>query len=116
MIFFFVWMFRNFFRPGAVFEQTNPYGSYSYNLIAKIQKPPPPLFSAHVWDSKRPLLRSTTVDRLFQTQPQNSLEHDKKGLTSELFWCYIYVSDGDRGSAVVKALCYKSEGRWFDSR
>ena len=23
---------------------------------------------------------------------------------------------GDRGSAVVKVLCYKSEGRWFDSR
>ena len=26
---------------------------------------------------------------------------------------YIY---GDRGSTVVKMLCYKSEGRWFDSR
>ena len=25
-------------------------------------------------------------------------------------------SDGDRGSTVVKVLCYKSEGRWFDSR
>ena len=23
---------------------------------------------------------------------------------------------GDRGSTVVKALCYKSEGRWFSSR
>jgi hypothetical protein len=23
---------------------------------------------------------------------------------------------GDRGSAVVKVLCYKSEGRWFDPR
>ena len=22
---------------------------------------------------------------------------------------------GDRGGAVVKVLCYKSEGRWFDS-
>ena len=22
---------------------------------------------------------------------------------------------GDRGSTVVKVLCYKSEGRWFDS-
>jgi len=22
---------------------------------------------------------------------------------------------GDSGSAVVKALCYKSEGRWFDA-
>ena len=23
---------------------------------------------------------------------------------------------GDRGDTVVKVLCYKSEGRWFDSR
>ena len=23
--------------------------------------------------------------------------------------------NGDRGSTVVKVLCYKSEGRWFDS-
>jgi hypothetical protein len=27
----------------------------------------------------------------------------------------IYDSDtGDRGDTVVKLLCYKSEGRWFD--
>ena len=26
------------------------------------------------------------------------------------------VHSGDRGGTVVKALCYKSEGRWFDSR
>ena len=26
----------------------------------------------------------------------------------------IYNSPGDRGSSVVKVLCYKSEGRWFD--
>jgi hypothetical protein len=24
--------------------------------------------------------------------------------------------NGDRGGTVVKVLCYKSEGRWFDSR
>ena len=23
---------------------------------------------------------------------------------------------GDRGGTVVKVLCYKSEGRWFDSK
>ena len=27
----------------------------------------------------------------------------------------VYVRVGDRGSTVVKVLCYKSEGRWFDS-
>ena len=30
----------------------------------------------------------------------------------------VTISDisvsGDRGSTVVKVLCYKSEGRWFD--
>jgi len=28
----------------------------------------------------------------------------------------LLISVGDRGSTVVKVLCYKSEGRWFDSR
>ena len=28
----------------------------------------------------------------------------------------LYNFLGDRGSTVVKVLCYKSEGRWFDSR
>jgi len=28
----------------------------------------------------------------------------------------IPISVGDSGSTVVKVLCYKSEGRWFDSR
>ena len=27
--------------------------------------------------------------------------------------CYIQYM-GDRGNTVVKVLCYKSEGRWFD--
>jgi len=30
-------------------------------------------------------------------------------------FAYRYlVRLGDRGSTVVKVLCYKSEGRWFD--
>jgi len=29
--------------------------------------------------------------------------------------CYS-VPTGDRGSTVVKVLCYKSGGRWFDPR
>jgi len=28
----------------------------------------------------------------------------------------VFGRDGNRGSSVVKALGYKSEGRWFDSR
>jgi hypothetical protein len=27
----------------------------------------------------------------------------------------VYQHTGDRGGTVVKVLCYKSEGRWFDS-
>ena len=29
---------------------------------------------------------------------------------------YIYYIYGDRGSTVVKVLCYKSESRWFGTR
>ena len=28
----------------------------------------------------------------------------------------VCTGQGDRGGTVVKVLCYKSEGRWFDSR
>ena len=28
----------------------------------------------------------------------------------------VYIFLGDRGATVVKVLCYKSEGRWFDPR
>ena len=31
----------------------------------------------------------------------------------ELHLVHIYIH-GERGSTVVKVLCYKSEGRWFD--
>ena len=31
-----------------------------------------------------------------------------------LFYFSYYIVVGDRGSTVVKVLCYKSEGRWFD--
>jgi hypothetical protein len=26
----------------------------------------------------------------------------------------LYLDSGDRGSTVIKVLCYNSEGRWFD--
>ena len=31
-----------------------------------------------------------------------------------LLFHYILLKMGNRGSTVVKMLCYKSEGRWFD--
>ena len=33
-----------------------------------------------------------------------------------LYFLFLLSLHGDRGSTVVKVLCYKSEGRWFDSR
>jgi hypothetical protein len=39
--------------------------------------------------------------------------------TKKLLTYYIFRStfkQRDSGSTVVKVLCYKSEGRWFDSR
>ena len=27
---------------------------------------------------------------------------------------FVHIGIGDRGGTVVKVLCYKSEGRWFD--
>ena len=30
------------------------------------------------------------------------------------FWYPTEWNEGDRGSTVVKVVCYKSEGRWFD--
>ena len=37
-------------------------------------------------------------------------------LNSMLICYMLYFTTGDRGSTVVKVLCYKSEGRWFDSK
>jgi len=38
---------------------------------------------------------------------------------NKIIICFIlkfcaYFNSGDRGGTVVKVLCYKSEGRWFD--
>ena len=35
--------------------------------------------------------------------------------TNLTYFIYIYIY-GDCDGTVVKVLCYKSEGRWFDSR
>ena len=35
---------------------------------------------------------------------------------SEYVIFLFHYNNGDRGGTVVKVLCYKSEGRWFDSR
>ena len=33
-----------------------------------------------------------------------------------LYFKIASAANGDRGGTVVKVLCYKSEGRWFDTR
>jgi len=37
------------------------------------------------------------------------------GITLPFFTLTHFILKGDRGGTVVKVLCYKSEGRWFDS-
>ena len=59
-----------------------------------------------------------------ETDSYALLAHSPEELQRKHLIIYIYIHDfhrhhivhGDRGSTVVKALCYKSEGRWFDSR
>ena len=46
------------------------------------------------------------------TERPGILKSASCGKFSELLCSY----PGDRGGTVVKALCYKPEGRWFDSR
>jgi hypothetical protein len=45
---------------------------------------------------------------------------ERNGYWWSLDWGYGFLTTvlflGDRGGTVVKALRYKSEGRWFDSR
>ena len=36
------------------------------------------------------------------------------GLKTSHVFTVACFSNGDRGGAVVKVLCYKSKGRWFD--
>jgi len=40
----------------------------------------------------------------------------KRGMGQSIttLFCSHLIYIGDRGSTVVKVLCYKSEGRWFD--
>jgi len=33
-----------------------------------------------------------------------------------IFFIVFIFALGDRGSTVLKVMCYNSEGRWFDSR
>jgi len=41
-----------------------------------------------------------------------------RGMFSEsylfMYIFYLFKGGGDRSGTVVKVLCYKSEGRWFD--
>ena len=47
----------------------------------------------------------------------NSLtkRHGEMATISATYSKVLGLNTGDRGRTVVKVLCYKSEGRWFDS-
>jgi hypothetical protein len=38
------------------------------------------------------------------------------GIDGRVILNWVVKMWGDRGGTVIKVLCYKSEGRWFDSR
>jgi len=42
------------------------------------------------------------------------LMEDNESVDARIILKWYYKEMGDRGSTVVKVLCYKSEGRWFD--
>jgi hypothetical protein len=72
---------------------------------------------------ERKILEATNVTRAHRRRgiPENAVSKNigQKGL-DKLISLRIFSSAtilwGGRGSTVVKVLCYKSEGRWFDSR
>ena len=53
-------------------------------------------------------IRTTTLENFFHFYSLYGTCTKIKKKTLEKF--------GDRGGTVVKVLCYKSEGRWYDSR
>ena len=60
--------------------------------------------------------------------PEESIQHSEHGESFKSrkpklhthreyalrFYPLLHTYIGDRGSTVIKVLCYKSEGRWFD--
>ena len=64
--------------------------------------------------------RSNDEIRHWNSLVQNFVgNYDKRILKITQNFCAIFLwniekSFGDRDSTVVKVLCYKSEGRWFD--
>jgi len=52
--------------------------------------------------------------RMLYTELSRQLPYSGTCLMGFLVFTHINMGVGDRGSTVVKVLCYKSEGRWFD--
>ena len=53
----------------------------------------------------------------FTALPQQVNEnHTTDCTSSKNYYTVSIYTKGDRGDTVVKVLCYKSEGRWFDPR
>ena len=111
-----------------------------WNLTGRNATPPPPsahwVFTSAMKDSARvskmlliqflPVLKFSKVYKLRESKPcivGNRLrycvylgfEFEKELQTVLCTTFVVYThSKGDRGSTVVKVLCYKSEGHWFD--
>jgi len=74
--------------------------------IILVSYPGDTIFKSRSGDSSFPEFLGVKTGILPQTRPR----------TLHIILIPVHSLIGDRGSTVVKALCYKSEGRWFDSR
>jgi len=68
---------------------------------------------------------ATWLNKCFSPDIGNGFDNCKVDLRTRAISVYVFcakhfvllkITTGNRGSTVVKVLCYKSEGRWFDSR
>jgi len=60
---------------------------------------------------RKDIIKVQVVGSLYK----HRLLHGKMKIIKNIFiYLFIYLLTGDLGGTVVKVLCYKSEGRWFD--
>ena len=77
------------------------------------------IFGLDCWTLRMKALRCGSSKRREIFCPSRSLTSHKYCVLEHCYLTYftlLPVIFGDRGSTVVKVLCYKLEGRWFDSR
>ena len=72
----------------------------------------PPTFCSHIYSSPNNITISAHMFSALQTPCWHTKMRDRKVRHWQITEPQNY--GGDHGSTVVKVLCYKSKGRWFD--